>query len=84
VTGTAGDGGQASPSTRPDFAPAATTGPVPRRVAALLHPSEERSRATRCVALLLAVCAFLSVAAGAVGVVHVHHEVEIAQGEEGP
>jgi hypothetical protein len=81
VTGTAGDGGQASPSTRPDFAPAATTGPVPRRVAALLHPSEERSRRH---ALLLAVCAFLSVAAGAVGVVHVHHEVEIAQGEEGP
>ncbi|MGW0615599.1 M48 family metalloprotease [Streptomyces sp. NPDC002788] len=74
--------GQASRSTRPDFAPAATTGPVPQRVAALLTPSERRSRATRCIALLLAACAVLSVSAGAAGVLAFHHDVEVAQGEE--
>lgn len=74
--------GQASRSTRPDFAPAATTGPVPQRVAALLTPTEGRSRATRCTALLLAACAVLSVAAGATGVLAFHHQVEVAQGEE--
>ncbi|MDO0936325.1 M48 family metalloprotease [Streptomyces sp. DG2A-72] len=74
--------GQASRSTRPDFAPAATTGPVPQRVAALLTPSERRSRATRCTALLLAACALLSVCAGATGALAFHHQVEVAQGEE--
>ena len=74
--------GQASRSTRPDFAPAATTGPVPQRVAALLTPPERRSRATRCTALLLAACAVLSVCAGATGVFAFHHQVEVAQGEE--
>ena len=74
--------GQAFRSTRPDFAPAATTGPVPQRVAALLTPPEQRSRATRCTALLLAACAFLSVCAGATGVFAFHHQVEVAQGEE--
>ncbi|MDH6627455.1 Zn-dependent protease with chaperone function [Streptomyces sp. LBL] len=76
--------GHASPSTRPDFAPAAATGPLPQRVAALLEPSGGRSRATRRTALLLVACAVLSVVAGATGVVDFHHEVEIAQGEEGP
>ncbi|MGW3412059.1 M48 family metalloprotease [Streptomyces sp. NPDC000888] len=74
----------ASPSTRPDFAPAATTGPVPQRVAALLAPSPGRSRARRPTALLLVACTLLSVAAGTAGVVDFHHEVEIAQGETGP
>ncbi|MCI3244861.1 M48 family metalloprotease [Streptomyces spinosisporus] len=74
--------GQASRSTRPDFVPAATTGPVPQRVAALLQPSERCSRATRFTALLLAACAVLSVGAGATGVLAFHHQVEIAQGEE--
>ncbi|MES4886864.1 M48 family metalloprotease [Streptomyces sp. NPDC096012] len=72
-----------SPSARPDFAPAATTGPVPRRVAALLQPAQGRPCAARCTALLLVVCALLSVAAGTAGVVDFHHQVEIAQGEKG-
>ncbi|SHI56636.1 M48 family metalloprotease [Streptomyces sp. 3214.6] len=76
--------GHASPSDRPDFAPAATTGPVPQRVAALLRPVEGRSRARRFTAFLLVACAVLSVAAGTAGVVDFHHEVEIAQGEDGP
>ena len=76
--------GHASPSTRPDFAPAVTTGPVPQRVAALLAPSEKRLRTTRRTAFLLVACAVLSVAAGTAGVVDFHHEVEVAQGEEGP
>ncbi|WP_030669567.1 M56 family metallopeptidase [Streptomyces cellulosae] len=75
--------GQASPSTRPDIAPAATTGPVPQRVAALLAPPR-RPRAARRAAFLLVVCAGLSVTAGTAGVVDVHYEVEIAQGENGP
>ncbi|MEU7100553.1 M48 family metalloprotease [Streptomyces longwoodensis] len=74
----------ASPSTRPDFAPAATTGPVPQRVAALLAPARTRPRATRRTAFLLVACTVLSVTAGAAGVVDFHHEVEVAQGEEAP
>lgn len=73
--------GNASPSTRPDFAPAATTGPVPQRVAALLAPPRTRPRATRRTVFLLVACTILSVAAGAAGVVDFHHEVEVAQGE---
>ncbi|MDX2681936.1 M48 family metalloprotease [Streptomyces sp. NY05-11A] len=76
--------GHASPSDRPDFAPAATTGPVPQRVAALLRPVEGRSRARRFTAFLLVACTVLSVAAGTAGVVDFHHKVEIAQGEDGP
>ncbi|MEU3297067.1 M48 family metalloprotease [Streptomyces longwoodensis] len=74
----------ASPSTRSDFAPAATTGPVPQRVAALLAPARTRPRATRRTAFLLVACTVLSVTAGAAGVVDFHHEVEVAQGEEAP
>ncbi|GAB7102100.1 M48 family metalloprotease [Streptomyces phaeofaciens JCM 4814] len=76
--------GHTSPPVRPDFAPAATTGPVPQRVTALLAPSSGRSRARRRTAFLLVACTVLSVAAGTVGVVDFHHEVEIAQGEESP
>ncbi|WP_333757761.1 M48 family metalloprotease, partial [Streptomyces sp. ISBFB 2968] len=74
----------ASPSTRPDFAPGATTGPVPQRVAALLAPARTRPRTTRRTAFLLVACTVLSVAAGAAGVADFHHEVEVAQGEEAP
>lgn len=74
----------AFPSTRPDFAPAATTGPVPQRVAALLAPTRTRPRTTCRTAFLLVACTVLSVAAGAAGVVDFHHEVEVAQGEETP
>ncbi|MFJ4789937.1 M48 family metalloprotease [Streptomyces sp. NPDC088794] len=76
--------GHASPSTRPGLAPAATTGPVPQRVKALLDPIERRSGATRWTAYLVVACAILSVAGGTVGAVDFHHEVEVAQGEEGP
>ncbi|NEC92632.1 M56 family metallopeptidase [Streptomyces sp. SID12501] len=76
--------GHTSPTTRPDFAPAATTGPVPQRVAALLAPSPARSRTRRPAALLLVACTALSLAAGTAGVVDFHHQVEIAQGEESP
>ncbi|MEU5093546.1 M48 family metalloprotease [Streptomyces sp. NPDC020996] len=74
--------GDARHLTRPDFAPAATTGPVPQRVAALLAPGDGRSNTTRWIALLLTVCALLPAAAATTGVVAFHHEVEVAQGEE--
>ncbi|MFJ7151530.1 M48 family metalloprotease [Streptomyces sp. NPDC100445] len=76
--------GHDSHAPRPVFVPGATTGPVPRRVAALLAPAGSRPRATRWIALLLAACAGLSVTAAAAGVLTVHHEVEVAQGEESP
>ncbi|WP_405888952.1 M56 family metallopeptidase [Streptomyces sp. NBC_01136] len=69
-------------STRPDFAPAATTGPVPQRVAALLATPGHRPRAASWIAFLLAACATVSASAAATGVLTFHHEVEIAQGEE--
>lgn len=71
----------ASPSTRPDFASAATTGPVPQRVAALLAPPADRPRTASWIALLLAACTAVSACAAATGVIAFHHEVEIAQGE---
>lgn len=66
--------GHAPPSTRPDFAPAATTGPVTQRVAALLAPPRTRPRTTRRTAFLLVACTVLSVTAGAAGDVDFHHE----------
>ncbi|GAA2597593.1 M56 family metallopeptidase [Streptomyces axinellae] len=76
--------GHAAPaaSSRPDFAPAATAGPVPQRVAALLGPVPRPQRATQWIAVLLACCAVLSVTAGTVGSLTFHHQVEVAQGEE--
>ncbi|MFE3034150.1 M48 family metalloprotease [Streptomyces canus] len=76
--------GHASPSTRPVFAPAATTGPVPQRVAALLAPAGGPPRTARWTAFLLVACTVVSLAAGTAGVVDIHHKVEIAQGESGP
>ncbi|MGW5866680.1 M56 family metallopeptidase [Streptomyces sp. NPDC055239] len=73
--------GHATRSGRPGFAPAATSGPVPQRVAALLSPAPARSRTAPWIAALLAVCAAVSVAAGATGAIAFHHEVEVAQGE---
>ncbi|SER87291.1 Signal transducer regulating beta-lactamase production, contains metallopeptidase domain [Streptomyces sp. yr375] len=79
----AGQAARTTPPTRPDFAPGATTGPVPRRVAALLAAPAGRPRRSMCwIALLLATCATLSATAAATGVVAFHHEVEVAQGEE--
>ncbi|MFI2074336.1 MULTISPECIES: M48 family metalloprotease [Streptomyces] len=70
------------PTERPAVAPAATTGPVPRRVAALLaSPQSRHSRTTPWGALLLAACAITSVGASATGLIDFHHGVEVAQGE---
>ncbi|GAB3174923.1 M48 family metalloprotease [Streptomyces incanus] len=75
--------GQAARTTRPDFAPAATSGPVPRRVAALLAaPARRTRRSVYWVALLLATCAALSATAATTGAIAFHHDVEVAQGEE--
>ncbi|MEU6366863.1 M48 family metalloprotease [Streptomyces sp. NPDC046931] len=68
---------------RPPFVSAATTGPVPQRVAALLAAPRVPHRAARWIAALLVACATVSVCASATGIIGVHHEVEIAQGEEG-
>nr|WP_202539713.1 M56 family metallopeptidase [Streptomyces sp. SID8379] len=77
----AGHAAPAAAFPRPDFASAATTGPVPQRVAALLDPVPRPQRATRPIAILLACCAVLSVTAGTVGSLTFHHQVEVAQGE---
>ncbi|MGW3812627.1 M48 family metalloprotease [Streptomyces sp. NPDC005046] len=69
-------------SDRPGFAPAATTGPVPQRVAALLATPRLRPRAAAWIALVLAACAAVSAGASGAGVLAFHHEVEVAQGEE--
>ncbi|MEU3293962.1 M48 family metalloprotease [Streptomyces longwoodensis] len=63
--------------------PAATTGPVPRRVAALLSPTHRPLRTGSWIAALLAVCAVLSVTTAATSAVQVHQDIEVAQGEAG-
>ncbi|MFD1663654.1 M56 family metallopeptidase [Streptomyces caeni] len=70
-------------SSRPPFAPAATTGPVPQRVAALLAAPRVQHRAARWTAALLVACAAVSAGASAAGAIGFHHEIEVAQGEEG-
>lgn len=69
-------------SSRPSFAPAATTGPVPQRVAALLAAPRASRRAARWTAALLVACAAASACASVVGAIDFHHEIEVAQGEE--
>ncbi|MEV7387149.1 M56 family metallopeptidase [Streptomyces sp. NPDC091215] len=67
---------------RPAFVPGAVSGPVPRRVEALLTvPAAGRRRAGAWVAVLLAACAAVSCVASATGVIDFHHRVEVAQGE---
>ncbi|MFI0188471.1 M48 family metalloprotease [Streptomyces sp. NPDC017082] len=68
-------------TSRPVMTPAATTGPVPRRVAALLQPAPRVPRAMPWIAALLAACALLSCATAATGALHVHQDIEVAQGE---
>ncbi|MET7854601.1 M48 family metalloprotease [Streptomyces avermitilis] len=68
---------------RPAMTPAATTGPVPRRVAALLSPAVRTPRAMSWIAVLLAACALLSCATAVAGALHVHQDIEVAQGEAG-
>ncbi|AOR36246.1 peptidase M48 Ste24p [Streptomyces fodineus] len=75
--------GQAARSERPDFAPAATAGPVPQRVQALLA-APVVPRAGRVIAGVLIACTVVSCAASAAGMADFHHRVEIAQGDERP
>lgn len=74
--------GQEARSARPECAPAATSGPVPRRVKALLATPQAPGRAAAWIAGLLLACTALSCGAFATGVLDFHHRVEIAQGEE--
>ncbi|MFE0329699.1 M48 family metalloprotease [Streptomyces sp. NPDC003753] len=71
-----------APDERPAFLPAATAGPVPQRVAALLAAPRTPHRTARSIAALLVACAAVSACASATGVIGFHHEVEVAQGEE--
>ncbi|MEU2620743.1 M48 family metalloprotease [Streptomyces sp. NPDC007157] len=73
--------GQGGAIERPAFVSGAASGPVPRRVAALLAAPRGRRRAGSGVAVLLAACAALSCAASTTGVIDFHHRVEVAQGE---
>lgn len=74
-----------APGRRPGFLPGATAGPVPRRVAALLHPeprAASRARMRRAGAAVLLVCAALTAASANAEAAHdLHANVEIAQGE---
>ncbi|MGW3952017.1 M48 family metalloprotease [Streptomyces sp. NPDC004752] len=74
--------GQSVRSARPDFAPAATTGPVPRRVQALLSAPHVPRRAIPWIAVLLVSCAAVSSVAAGTGMIDFHHRVEVAQGDE--
>ncbi|MEU0148838.1 M56 family metallopeptidase [Streptomyces sp. NPDC006288] len=66
---------------RPPFAAGASGGPVPQRVKALLKPPTTPQRlAVAAVTLLLAYAA-ATTAGAAAGLVDLHHNVEIAQGE---
>ncbi|MET7288913.1 M48 family metalloprotease [Streptomyces sp. NPDC005573] len=76
--------GQAAHDARPGFAAGATTGPVPRRVQALLGASRASRRAGRGVAALLLACTAVSCVASVAGMADFHHRVEVAQGEERP
>ncbi|MFI1329840.1 M48 family metalloprotease [Streptomyces sp. NPDC020845] len=71
---------------RPTVAPAATSGPVPQRVAALLRPPLPGVRgrgypAAVAAGVLLALSACLSLAGAGAGALTLHQNVEIAQGE---
>ncbi|MGW5545268.1 M56 family peptidase, partial [Streptomyces sp. NPDC003998] len=79
----AGQAARSAHPGRPDFAPAATTGPVPQRVQALLA-APLATRTGRAIAALLIACTALSCAASVAGLADVHHRVEVAQGDERP
>ncbi|MFF9815374.1 M48 family metalloprotease [Streptomyces sp. NPDC014006] len=68
-------------TSRPAMTPAATSGPVPRRVAALLSPAARAPRGASWVTALLAACALLSCTTAATGAISVHQDIEIAQGD---
>ncbi|MFJ1934697.1 M56 family metallopeptidase [Kitasatospora sp. NPDC088160] len=67
---------------RPRLVPAAHSGPVPRRVAALLQPRPATTATgtrLRAVAIALATCLALSTAASLEATADLHHTVEAAQ-----
>ncbi|GGM24987.1 hypothetical protein GCM10010129_81910 [Streptomyces fumigatiscleroticus] len=68
-------------ASRPAVTPAATSGPVPRRVAALLTPAARPPRALSWTAALLAACVLLSCTTAATGTIDLHQDIEVAQGE---
>ncbi|MFJ4187497.1 M56 family metallopeptidase [Kitasatospora sp. NPDC089509] len=70
---------------RPRLVAAAHSGPVPRRVAALLQPRPSTTPATRlrAVALALAACLALTTGATLEATADLHHTVETAQHEPG-
>ncbi|MEU4116894.1 M56 family metallopeptidase [Kitasatospora sp. NPDC028055] len=70
---------------RPRLVAAAHSGPVPRRVAALLQPRPSTAPATRlrAVALALAACLALTTGAALEATADLHHTVETAQHEPG-
>ncbi|MFI9363961.1 M48 family metalloprotease [Kitasatospora sp. NPDC053057] len=70
---------------RPRLVAAAHSGPVPRRVAALLQPRPSTTPATRlrAVALALAACLALTTGATLEATADLHHTVEAAQHEPG-
>ncbi|MFD7447971.1 M48 family metalloprotease [Kitasatospora sp. NPDC059827] len=70
---------------RPRLVAAAHSGPVPRRVAALLQPLPSTAPATRlrAVALALAACLALTTGATLEATADLHHTVETAQHEPG-
>ncbi|MFH9350240.1 M56 family metallopeptidase [Kitasatospora sp. NPDC017646] len=70
---------------RPRLVAAAHSGPVPRRVAALLQPRPSTTPATRlrAVALALAACLALTTGATLEATADLHHTVEVAQHEPG-
>ncbi|MEU5538597.1 M48 family metalloprotease [Streptomyces sp. NPDC020362] len=76
--------GRAVRAERPDFAAAATTGPVPQRVQALLAAPRSAHRTGRRVAALLLACTVVSCVASVTGLADFHHRVEVAQGDENP
>ncbi|MFG2717921.1 M56 family metallopeptidase [Streptomyces sp. NPDC048416] len=74
-------------ASRPRMALAATAGPVPRRVAALLdrHPAARsaRSRGARLIGAVLVSCLCVSAASAIEAAADLHGGIEIAQGETG-
>ncbi|MET7527050.1 M56 family metallopeptidase [Streptomyces sp900116325] len=66
---------------RPRVALAATAGPVPRRIAALLGRATPRPRVGRAAAAALLACLALSGAAALDATHDLHSSIEVAQGE---
>lgn len=75
--------GRVAPA-RPGFPAAATGGPVPRSVEALLSAVPRRPRAGRAAAALLVACTAVSCLASVTATADFHRRVEVAQGDERP